>query len=147
MSDVDEVQPVQPVCDSYCSMAQDTARREEEVPMEVAALAVEGTLDNTAGVPNWSVAEYREWHGRSLDSRLFQGMFSNGRNATMINRRGMRHDTDIGTWDRRWAMLCTWCPGIISPVGPFDLRFVRHKDDILYLREAYTTVTEAGRQF
>lgn len=58
-------------------------------------------LEVTADVPNRSVSEYRTHHGQMLDARRFSGTISDGQNRTVVDRRGMWHDTDFDAWQRR----------------------------------------------
>lgn len=73
---------------------------------EGAATSFEGgvlfeTLDLVAGVPNISVPEHCTYRGQMLDARRFPEMFPDGLRKTRADRRGMRHDRDIGVWERR----------------------------------------------
>lgn len=72
-------------------------------------------LDLTARAPSRSATKYRAPFSRLLNARRFGGMFSDGHGRTMIDRRGLRHDTDVCAWERRWASLRLWCVGTISP--------------------------------
>lgn len=53
-----------------------TERKAVATSSEDAALA--DTLDLTASVPNWSVADYCARHGRLIDARRLGGMFLDG---------------------------------------------------------------------
>lgn len=86
----------------------------------------------TAGVPNWFVFEYCTHYVQMLHARRFLRMFSERRSSTMVDRRGMHHNLDIGAWERRWSALLSWCTGIISLAGLFDMLFVRYVDEVAY---------------
>lgn len=60
-------------------------------------------LDLVADVPNWSSTGYCARYGRLLDARWFAGMITDGQSKTMFGRRGIRHDTNIGTWEQCWS--------------------------------------------
>lgn len=85
-------------------------------------------------VPHWNVAEFKRLYPSTLDTRRFLAMFSDGRNATMFDCMGVRRDTDIGVWERRWASFGSWCAGIMDPIGRSDMPFVRHADEVSYVR-------------
>lgn len=53
-----------------------------------------------------------EW---MLDGRRFSGNFSDGQNKTMVDCRDMRHDTDIGVWERRWSSMLPLFAGTNTP--------------------------------
>lgn len=52
----------------------------------------------------------------------------------MVEHRGMRHDTDIGAWVRRWSLRRQWCAGTFSAGGPFDMPFIFQVDEDAYVR-------------
>lgn len=52
-------------------------------------------------VPNWGFADYFPQYSRLLDVRRLVSVFLTCQSKTMIDRRGMRRDTDVGAWDRR----------------------------------------------
>lgn len=56
----------------------------------------------------------------------------------MIDRRTMRHDTDIGAPDRRWFLMCQLCAGMLSPAGPSDMLFTRYGDEEAHMRRLYS---------
>lgn len=85
-------------------------------------------------VPHWSVAEFKRLYPNMLDARRFMVMFSDGRNALMLGRVGIRCDTEIGAWERWWASFGSWCTGVMDPIGRFDMRFVRHAEEVCYVR-------------
>lgn len=58
--------------------------------------ALPGTLDIVASIMNESVAKYCGCYSRLADAFRFAGMYLNGQRETMTDRRGLRHDTDIG---------------------------------------------------
>lgn len=64
-------------------------------------------------------------------------MFPDGRTETMIDRLGMHHDTEDGAWIRRWSLMQQWRAGTISSVGPFVMSFVRHGNQVKYVRRVY----------
>lgn len=115
----------------YCSMAKEN----------VAALFIDSvlseTLEVTADVPNWSKFEYCTHHGRMSDVCRLSGMCSDGQSGAMVDRHGMRHDTDIGAWERRRSATRPWCARTVSPTGPFYMPFFRHVDEVAYIRRLY----------
>lgn len=67
--------------------------------------ALPKTLDLIADVPSWSVSDYRACSGQLLDVRRLAGIFPEGQSKLIVDRRGMRYDTDIGAWKRRWFLM------------------------------------------
>lgn len=59
------------------------------------------TLDLTADVPNWSVAEYGAGSSRLMDVHRFAEVCLDGRSKMMTDRRGLQHMKEIDGWDRR----------------------------------------------
>lgn len=53
---------------------------------------------------DWSAADYKSRYAGCFDARRFSAMFSDGRNAIMYDRRGVKRDTDIGGCNRRWQV-------------------------------------------
>lgn len=76
---------------------------------DVAALsrdaALQKTEDVSTDVPNWGFVVYCARYGRLLDVCRLTEMFSDGQSKTMIGLRGICHDTNIGAWDHRWALM------------------------------------------
>lgn len=68
-----------------------------------------------------------------LDARWFSAMFSNDRNATMYDRRSVKRDTDISSWNRRWQVLLSYRPHCVNPVGTLDMPVVCHEDESTYV--------------
>lgn len=58
-------------------------------------------VEVAADVPNWNVFDYCAHHGQILNARWLAWMFPNRISKTMADLCGMRHDTDIGAWERR----------------------------------------------
>lgn len=52
----------------------------------------------------------------------------------MLDRQGLRRDSDIESWEWHWNAPKPRCPGHFSPVRQFDMPFVRHDNDMEYLR-------------
>lgn len=46
-------------------------------------------------VVNWSVTEYTSRYVDCSDAPRFSAVFSNGKNAIMLDRQGVKRDTDI----------------------------------------------------
>lgn len=65
-------------------------------------------------------------------------MFPDGRDNTMVDCRGMRHDMAIGAWERRWSPMRQWCVDSSSPTGQFDMLVNLHVDKFSYVRSFYT---------
>lgn len=78
---------------------------EEKAATSTENVMLSKTLGVTADVPNWSVSEYCTHYGRMLDASWFSVMFPDGRSSTMVDRRGIRQDTDIGERGRRWSAM------------------------------------------
>lgn len=77
---------------------------------------------------DWTVADYRSNHADFLDVHWFKAMFRDGCNAFIYNRRGLKRDTDIAGWNRRWNLMHSCCPGCIDPIGFLDMPLVRRGD-------------------
>lgn len=71
------------------------------------------------------------------DACRFLGMFSDGRNRTMVIRRGMLRDTDIGSWERRWLAMRPWFVSTVRPAEAFDMPFVCHVGEVAYVHFLY----------
>lgn len=87
----------------YWSMAD-----KESIAASSEGVSLPETLDLVADVPNWTVSECCTHHGRMLDVRWFARMFLDGQSKTMADRRGKRHDTDIGARERCWLTIHQW---------------------------------------
>lgn len=77
------------------------------------------TLDLVTDVSNCSIFDYFARYERLLNVDRFVGMLLDGGSKTMVYRRGIGHDTDIGAWKRRWLLARQWCEGTIRPSRPF----------------------------
>lgn len=107
-------------------------KAEENVAVSRDDAVLSETLEVTVDVPNLSVSDYRTRYGLMLDACRVAYMFSNDRSRTMVSRCGMRHDADIGAWERRSALMRPWCAATISPARPFDMPSVRHVVEVAY---------------
>lgn len=87
-------------------------------------------------VPLWGVAKYKQLCLKKLDPSRFGVMFSDRRNSTMFGRHGVRRDTNIGAWIQRWPNLGSWCVGLMAPAGRFGMTFIRHADEVTYVRSS-----------
>lgn len=96
------------------------------------------------GCRGWTLAQYKTDYLTSLDARRFNAMFSDGRNKEMFERRDTRRYTNMGTWERRWNAMKSCCLGYISPIGPFDMPFVRHEHELDYLRNLQQLMARVG---
>lgn len=65
--------------------------------------AIPETLDLFASVPTSSAFDHFACYERLMHVRRLAGMFSDGRSETVIDRRGMRHDRNIGALEQRWS--------------------------------------------
>lgn len=82
---------------------------DEGVALLSADMTLPDTLDLGARVQNWSAADCCADYGQLLDVRRIVRMYLGGRNKTMIDRRGIRHGTDIGASDCRWSLTHYCC--------------------------------------
>lgn len=64
-------------------------------------------------------------------------MFWDRRSKTTIDRRGMRHDTDIGAWEPRWSSIRQRCAGKTNSAGLFDMQLIRPGNEAAYVRRLY----------
>lgn len=48
-------------------------------------------------VPHWDVSEYRRSYLSMLDVTCFEPMFRDGRSLTMLDRMGVRRESDVST--------------------------------------------------
>lgn len=62
-------------------------------------------------------------------------MWSDGRSNAIYDRCGTSRDSDIGAWKRRWTSFGNRCSDVMRPIGSFDMPFVRHPDEVLYVRK------------
>lgn len=92
------------------------------------------TLGLLANVPNWTLSKHCMHFGALLDARRFAGMFLDGRSKMMVDRRGMRHDTDNGARGRRWSAMRQWYAGTFFLFGPSDMPFFRHGNEVANVR-------------
>lgn len=67
-------------------------------------------------------------------------MFSDGRNAVLLDLRDVRRDTDIGARNGRLLTLRRWCAGSFEPVGLIDKFIVCYGRLVDYLRRLQTMV-------
>lgn len=98
------------------------------------------------GAPSWTVAKKHAPHGRLFDERRFGQMFSDGRNPKLLDRRGVRRETDFGAWKRCWLMVRRWCMGSFEPVGLFDVPIVLHEEEVEYLRRLRSRYPERRKR-
>lgn len=49
----------------------------------------------------WTVADYNSKYANCSYLRWFNAIFSDVRNVIMYDLRGVKHETDIGRWNRR----------------------------------------------
>lgn len=61
-------------------------------------------------------------------------MFLDGESYTAVDRRGMHPDTGIVAWKRRCSSIHQWCTGTASWTRQFKRPFIRHGDEVAYLR-------------
>lgn len=71
-------------------------------------------------------------------------MFSDGRNAVMYDRRGVKRNTDIGGWNRCRKVMQSHRPGFLDDIGLFDMPLVLHKEESNYVLPLATLVGNAG---
>lgn len=64
----------------------------------------------------------------------------------MFDRRGMRHEMDIGAWGRRCSLMRQLCAGTMSLSGPFEMLFVCHIDEIAYLLRSHALFWKYGEK-
>lgn len=83
----------------------------------------------TAG---WPVANYKSRYANFFDAHQFITVFSDGRNAFVFNRRGVKRETGIGCWNCRRQVLQTFRLRYMDLVGPLDVPMVRHEDGNSY---------------
>lgn len=57
-------------------------------------------------------------------------MFCDGRSRFRPDYRRVRHDTSIGTWERRRTALRPRCAGSVSLADAPNMPFIRHADDV-----------------
>lgn len=69
---------------------------DESVAASSGDAAVLNTLGLVGEVPKWGAAKYIARYRQLLDLRRFARMFLVDRGKSMIDCRGMRHDTDTG---------------------------------------------------
>lgn len=94
------------------------------------------TLDLVNDVPIETVSVYftrYRTYGRVLNARRIAGTFLDGLSKTMVHLRGMRHDTDIGTRERRWLSKCQWYAGTFSSAERLIMAFVGHVGEGVYV--------------
>lgn len=53
----------------------------------------------------WTVADCESKYADCFDIFLFNAMFSNGRNAIMYDRSGVKRDTEIREWNSYWDLI------------------------------------------
>lgn len=61
-------------------------------------------------------------------------MFSDGRSKRVVDRRGMRHNTDNSALEQRWYSMRQWYVDTFTLAGLFDMRFTCHVDEVDYVR-------------
>lgn len=61
-------------------------------------------------------------------------MFSDGASSFLFDRRNVRRDKYIGTWNRRWTLLRRWCLGTLSDVFGINMPISFHVEEVGYLR-------------
>lgn len=81
----------------------------------------------------WTVAAYNMQFLDCWDVRGFEAMFSDGRNASNYDRKGVKRDTDIGSWNHQWPSLRIWCPGYVDPRGMVDVPVLCHEEERNYV--------------
>lgn len=133
---VNEILPVTAVAGADVATDADAAVRTDNDKSYVLTLH--------SACQNWTVHQYRTDYLTSLDARRFSAMFSDGRKKVMFNRRGIRRDTDVGTWERRENTNNSWRPGCISPIGPFGMPLVRRDRKLDYLRNLRKVLARSG---
>lgn len=65
------------------------------------------------------------------------GNFPDGRSKTTVGRCGMRHDTNIGAWERRRSSMRQWCADTFIQAGTFVLLFIYLVDQVAYVCRSY----------
>lgn len=70
--------------------------------------------------------------------RRFSSLFLDGRSRTMVVRRGMWHNTNIGARNPRWVSMCQWYANTFSSAEPFDRPLIRHVVEVANVRRLYT---------
>lgn len=64
------------------------------------------------------------------DALQFARMFLDVQRKTVAGCRAMQYDMDIGAWERHWPAMRQRCAGTFSPVGPLDILFFPHVDEV-----------------
>lgn len=59
----------------------------------------------------------------------------------MNGRPGVKRDTDIWGWNRRWDVMQCYCHGYLDPTGLLHTPMVRHEDESNCVL-SFTTVVE-----
>lgn len=75
--------------------------------------------------------------GGVLGIRSLETMCSHQRNVAILDCLAGRWDSDICDWNCCWMYLWCWCGETVRMVTPFDVLFVRYRNDIGYPRSLY----------
>lgn len=94
-------------------------------------------------VVDWFAVNYKFRFADWLNPRQLSTMFSDGEGAIMYDCRGVKHDTDIGGWNRRWEVLQSYFPGYVDPVGLSEMPMVHHKEESNNALRLLTSVEHA----
>lgn len=76
------------------------------------------------------MAHYLVDYLASSDAMQFSGMFSDGHNKAMFDRRGVLHDKDMGAWEHRGNAIKSWYSRNVIPIGSLDMSFARHDHEL-----------------
>lgn len=112
-------------CQTYCSMSYN-----EGFAALPKGTALPNTIKLVVDVPNWSVSKYCSRHARLLYALWLTSVSTDGWCRTVIDFRGIGHETNIGTWERRWLSSHQCCAGMNCPAGPSEMLFILHGDCI-----------------
>lgn len=76
------------------------------------------------------MAQYKGDYPSFRSSRYFSALISDGRNKAICDRLRTNRDTDIDARERRWIPIRSCFSEYISPIGPFDMPFVRYDHEL-----------------
>lgn len=88
-------------------------------------------------VQNWSVFKFCSRPGRLSKARWRAKMFLTGWSKMMNDRRGLHHDTDVGSRERRWSLVHQCCTETVRLDRPFDVLLMRHDELAAYGSRIY----------
>lgn len=89
-------------------------------------------MDGTGLYTPWTLAEYRQECGDTIDDGRFIAIAVNGGSFVVYDWNHILNNTELSVWKRGWVVLRKSCAGILIDVRFADKPFIQWEPDSSY---------------